>query len=308
MSLAPQRGVYDVLIVGGGPAGLSAALLLGRCRRAVLVCDSGTPRNRHSNALHAYLTRDGIVPAEFNALGRDEIARYGVHFKKVEVERITSATDHSSGFTVQLNDGSVEHARYLLIATGVSDEVPPVDGLRDCYGRSVFHCPYCDGWEWRDRHLGALAYGSNGARLALSLKTWSAHVTLFLNGGRLDRIWRSQLERNHVVIEAGRLGRLEHDDGLLRAVILNRNRRAACDALFFAASQSPQSPLATSLGCSFNRKGTVQTGLLCETNIPGVFVAGDASHDAQYVVVAAAEGLKAGLSINQALQQRDLNR
>ena len=297
--------MYDAIIAGGGPAGLSAALLLGRCRRRVLVCDVGTPRNRHSHALHGYLTRDGVPPADFISLARHEVHRYDVELRRVAVERIDSADD-GLGFTIALSDATHELCRYVLIATGVSDEVPAIPGMRECYGRSVFHCPYCDGWEWRDRRLGVLARGVAGARLALSLKTWSEHVTLFTDASPLDRRWRERLVRNRVTVEAAGVAALQHADGLLQAVQMRRGRAVACNALFFASRQRPQSPLAVSLGCAFNHKGTVETGMLCETNIPGVYVAGDASHDAQYVVVAAAEGLKAGLAINQALQQREL--
>src|SRR4051794_9586838 len=142
--------MFDVLVVGGGPAGLSAALMLGRCRRTVLICDLGMPRNRRSRALHGYLTRDGTAPAAFNDLGRSELPGYGVHVRPVGVTNARWSGDH---FRVSLADGHDECARYLLIATGVVDDLPGIEGFDQCYARSVFHCPYCDGWEWRDRTL-----------------------------------------------------------------------------------------------------------------------------------------------------------
>src|SRR5438132_8662030 len=138
--------MFDVIVVGGGPAGLSAALMLGRCRRRVLVCDLGQPRNRQSRALHGYLTRDGTPPARFNDLGRAELEKYGVEFRPTGV---TDASWRGDRFRVSLGDDSGEEARFLLIATGVVDDLPLVPGLEECYGQSVFHCPYCDGWEWR---------------------------------------------------------------------------------------------------------------------------------------------------------------
>lgn len=297
--------MFHVIVVGGGPAGLSAALMLGRCRRRVLLIDNGSPRNGRSSALHGYLTRDGTSPAQFNAIGRAELARYGVVFQKGEVVAASSLR-RPPGFRVTLRGGSRCHSRFLLLATGVADVVPDVPGLRRCYGRSVFHCPYCDGWEWRDRRLGVLADGISGARLALSLKTWSAIVEVFLNGSPLTAHWRDRLARNGIAICDEPLARLEHDDGRLHTVRLASRAARACDAIFFSTGQYPQSQLAIDLECERTRKGTVRTGRLSETNVSGVFVAGDASHDAQYVAVASAEGLKAALAINQALQSEEL--
>jgi thioredoxin reductase len=271
----------------------------------VLVIDHGTPRNRHSHALHGYLTRDGIAPSAFTAMGREEIARYGIELKVGHVVA-ASRSSATTGFDVSLADGTQHHSKLLLLATGVSDQVPDIPGLPACYGRTVFHCPYCDGWEWRDRRLGVLADGSSGAHLALSLKTWSADVCLFLHGSRLERGWRERLSRNRIEVVTSRVAELVHDAGRLRAVQINDGRQVPCDALFFSTSQRQQSPLAVALGCTCNRKGVVATGRLSETNITGVFVAGDASHDAQYVAVAVAEGVKAALAMNQALQREEL--
>jgi thioredoxin reductase len=295
--------MWDVIVVGGGPAGLSAALMLGRCRRTVLLCDRGEPRNRRSRALHGYLTRDGIAPSELNALGRQELTQYGVEFLSVGVK---GAAPRRPGFDVALADGRRERARFLLLATGVTDELPPIDGLAECYGQSVFHCPYCDGWEQRDRRLAVLGTGTKGVPLALSLKTWSASVMLCTNGTRVEAAARRRLARNGIELHAARISRLEHQDGRMTAIALANAVRLPCDALFFTTGQYPQDDLAARLGCRFNKRGTVNTGTLSETNVPGVFVAGDASRDAQFVVVAAAEGAKAALAINQALQKEDL--
>src|SRR3989442_13442391 len=185
--------MYDVLVVGGGPAGLSAALMLGRCRRRVLVCDRGEPRNRRSGALHGFLTRDGIAPAALNDLGRAELATYGVAFRCVGV---TGARREGDCFRVSLAGGGVELTRYLLLATGVVDDVPAISGFDACYGRSIFHCPYCDGWEWRDRRLAAFGRGKDATGLALGLKTWSADVIVYTHGSPLERRHRDRLARN----------------------------------------------------------------------------------------------------------------
>jgi len=294
--------MFDVIVVGGGPAGLSAALMLGRCRRRVLVCDLGQPRNCRSHALHGYLTRDGIVPSELNALGRAELESYGVELREIGV---TDAKWEVNRFQVFMGTQS-EDARFLLIATGVVDDLPAVSGLDDCYGRSVFHCPYCDGWEWRDRKLAVLGRGRDAAGTALALKTWSADIVLCTNGHRLEPRLRDRLARNDIAVKTAPVARLDHSDGRLSAVALSDGELLARDALFFHSGQHPQSHLAARLGCTLNRRGTVNTGSGCDTNVPNVFVAGDASRDAQFVVVAAAEGVKAAVTINKALQRQEL--
>lgn len=294
---------FHVIVVGGGPAGLSAALMLGRCRRRVLLCDLREPRNQRSKALHGYLTRDGISPAEFNALGCAELEPYGIEQRRIGVE---AAVPVEAGFEVRLANGKVERCQFLLLATGVVDELPRIPGLQECYGRSIFHCPYCDGWEWRDRALAVLGRGMHAAGLALGMKTWSSDVLLCTHGSRLPAAAQTRLEANDIVVRRERVERIDHDNGALRSVVFTSGPAVTRDALFFSTDQFPRGRLAVELGCAFTRKGTVKTGLLSDTNAPGVFVAGDVSHDAQFVVVAAAEGVKAALAINHALQQREL--
>jgi thioredoxin reductase len=299
----PRLPAYDAIIVGGGPAGLSAALILGRCRRRVLLCDAGRPRNAASRALHGFLTRDGIRPGDLRAIGRRQLAKYGVEFLAAEV---ADARRRPGGFEVRISGGRRIFARKLLFATGVVDRLPEVDGVRALYGESVFHCPYCDGWEWRDRRLAALGGTAVATGLALALRTWSHDVVLCTNGRRIDRETRARLVRNAIQVRHERVEALDHRDGLLKAIVFAAGDTLERDVVFFNTGQHPQSELAVRLGCSLTRHGTVKTGTLCDTNIPRVFVAGDASRDAQFVVVAAAEGVKAAVAINKALQAEEL--
>ena len=186
MSTDSPRVTYDCVIVGAGPAGLSAALMLGRCRRKTLVCDIGEPRNIRSAGLHNYLTRDGIPPAEFLQHARQEVARYStVELRQVEV---LDAARSADGFRLVCADGRQIAARKLLLATGVVDELPELEGLQSLYGTSVHHCPYCDGWEWRDQPIAIYGRGEEGKALALGLTVWSSNLVLCTNGtGRARR-------------------------------------------------------------------------------------------------------------------------
>ena len=297
------RGMYDVVIVGGGPAGLSAALLLGRCRRRVLVCDSGTPRNASSTALHGYLTRDGVAPLELLRLGRDELRQYGIEFR--ESVLVTDVAPSGEGFDVTIQHFGRVQTHAVLLATGIKDEVPLIPGVAECYGVTVHHCPYCDGWEHREKALAVIGRGAGAAGLALSLKTWTDRVTLCTNGpSRLTRDHRQQLTGRQIAVYERRILRVDHLDGHARALVLADDETVPCEAVFFAARQSQQCDLPRRLGCEFTRKGTVKTDHLGETCVPGIFVVGDASRDVQFVIVAAAEGAKAGVAINKALQAR----
>jgi thioredoxin reductase len=296
---------YDVVIVGAGPAGLSAALVLGRCRRSVLVCDAGKPRNWASHALHGYLTRDGIDPAEFRAIGRRELQRYDT----VEVRDIGALRAECRGgrFYVTLADRTEVSARKLLIATGVLDNLPEVPGLRELYGRSVFHCPYCDGWELRDQPLAIYGRGARGLGLSLELTAWSRDLVLCTDGpSEIDEEGRVRLERNGIALREEQIHALEGKEGILQRVVFEAGDALPRRALFFTTGQWQQSELAVLLGCEFNDKGTVRTGTYESTHLPGLYVAGDASRAVQWVIVAAAEGAEAAFAINTDLIKEDL--
>src|SRR3954471_345856 len=175
-----EEATLDVIIVGAGPAGLSAALILGRCCRDVLVFDTGIYRNAASHALHGYLTRDGTPPLELLTLGREQLAPYDT--VRLEHAEVVDARCVGGTFTVTLRDGSTRRCRKLLIATGVVDVLPAIDGIDSLYGRSVFHCPYCDGWEFRGKRLAIYGKGDAGKGLALELTLWSSDIVLCTDG------------------------------------------------------------------------------------------------------------------------------
>jgi len=297
--------MYDVIIVGAGPAGLSAALMLGRCRRSVLICDTGRPRNAATQALHGYLTRDGISPRDFLAAGREDLRKYDtIEFRSVEA---IDAECRESRFVVTLKDGEEVHARKLLLATGVADNLPDVDGIGALYGKSVFHCPYCDGWELRDQPLGIYGRGERGVGLALELLLWSRDLVLFTDGdAELTEADRAKLQRHGIPVREERIACLDGSGGILQRVVFADGAAVPRRALFFTLGQEQQSPLTARLGCDVNAKGTVTTGKYETTHLKGLYVAGDASRKVQWVIVAAAEGAEAAFAINTDLVKEDL--
>lgn len=295
--------MYDVMIIGGGPAGLSAAMVLGRCRRKVILFDTGKPRNRWSDSMNGFLTRDGINPADFLEIARTELKEYGIEVIHHEITCI----DHSAeGFLATDENQQTYRSKKLLLATGLKDRVPNIPGIADMYGKSVHHCPYCDGWESQNKPLAVYGRNQQGFGLALSLKTWSDNVMLFTDGtNKLTGPQVSQLQRNGIQINLKKIARVHGKNGQLETIELADGSLEKREAMFFNTGTEQQSRIGEMLGCEFTSKGVVKTRKLQQTNIKGIFVAGDAARDVQLVIVAAAEGTKAAVAINMELQQEN---
>ena len=298
--------IWDTIIVGGGPAGLSAALVLGRCRRSVLLVDEGRQRNRFAAHMHGFLTRDGATPREFLETARDELRAYAsVHFIR---DLVLEAACSGAEFSLTLQHHVPSRARTVLLATGVVDHLPAIEGIEPLYGKSVHHCPYCDGWEWRDRRIAAYGNGDDkGGGLALMLKQWSSDVQLFTDGpADLSEPMRARLVSQGIPVHEAKVFRLEGDGPRLERIVLSDGRAVERDALFFNTGQHQRSPLAARLGCTFTDRGGIDAGELdVATGIEGLYVAGDVTRDVQLVVIAAAEGAKAAFAINKLLLKRD---
>lgn len=302
-----MRSEWDAVIAGAGPAGLSAALVLGRACRRVLLCDTGTPRSWASKEMHAYLSRDGIVPARFLDLARREVLKYpGVRFARVEVK---GARRRGTGFAVRLADGRRIRARKLLIATGVFDLLPPLPGIEPLFGRSVFQCPYCDGWEMRGRRVAVYGRRQRGLQMARAMTAWTGDIVLCTDGraGYRERE-RRDLDRNGIRLIEKPIAALQGARGRLRALVFRDGEALPRDALFFDTPSREQSKLAASLGCRFGRDGGVLCGDYEATSVPGVFVAGNIIRDVQLAIVAAAEGARAAFGINRSLTREDYER
>jgi thioredoxin reductase len=292
--------LYDCIIVGGGPAGLNAAVVLGRCRRKVLVFDTEQYRNRHSHGMHNYLTRDDIIPSDFIRICHAELEKYSV--QKLNKKVVSAKKGDDGNFTVKDENNTSYCGKKLLIATGLTDHLPDVEGFREFYGHSVFHCPYCDGWEIRDKKAGVYARNKEGWELALALKGWTEHVTLYTDGkNKVKPEQKEYLDANDIPVVTIPIARLTGEGGQIQKIIFKNGEEADCDALFFVNGYKQQCNIAETFGCNVSKKGVIITNRLQQTNIKGLYVAGDAAKDMHFVVVAAAEGAKAGVTINKEL-------
>jgi thioredoxin reductase len=296
--------MHDVIVIGGGPAGLSAALILGRCRRRVLVCDSGRYRNAATQSMHGFLTRDGIHPAQVRQIAREQLKQYPVEILDMAVIDVRR---DGNGFEVTLASGERLRCRKLLLATGLVDELPELKGLKDFYGTSVFHCPYCDAWEVRDKPLGVFSNGAEGVKLSMTVRMWSDDVILFTNGPvELEKDAADGLERLGIQVFQDRVDRLEGKDGVLERVVFEDGSSIPRRALFLKTKQKQQTDLAKKLRLPISEdNGIEKGGKYEETYVKGVFVAGDASKDLLMAIVAAAEGAQAAFGINCELQAED---
>jgi thioredoxin reductase len=287
---------FDVAIVGGGPAGLAAALVLGRMRRRVLLLDADDPAHGVSEGVHGLFGHDGTPPFALRRTAQEQLRPY----ESVTTETVTveQARVTPSGFSV-VAGGTTSAARVLLLATGMRYELPRIEGVAELWARGVYHCPYCHGWEMRDQPLAV--YGAGAAHLALLLSSLSDDVVLLTDGSSdLDPDEAEQLRRRGIVIRDDAVARLEGGDGRLARVVFADGSTDDRPGLFFVPSFTP-SPLAAQLGCEVDQSDAVVIDEDGRTSVPGVFAAGDTTTDKKAVVLAAAAGSRAAYAINAGL-------
>ena len=296
---------WECIIVGGGAAGLSAALVLGRARRRVLVVDAGQQSNLAALGIGGLLGHDGRSPAELYELGRKELQRY----PSVEVRRgeARAAARHEDGFVVELADGTHERTRRVLLATGMEYRSRSVPGLAELWGRSVFHCPFCHGWEVRDQPLAVLAQGERAMHMARLLRGWSDDVVVLTNGtGDLPADIRTCLHAGRVRVDERPIAHLASADGELEAVVFADGSRLPRRGLLVAGTVHQRTGLAAQLGVAFAAAGpvsaeAVEVDPLYRTSVPGVFAAGDVCAQMPQVAAAIAAGSGAAASVVQSL-------
>jgi thioredoxin reductase len=292
---------YDVLVVGGGAAGLTAALVLLRARRTVAVVDAGHPRNAPAAEMHGFLSRDGIPPAQLIAAGRAEVAGYG---GTLIDDTVTSIRP---GFRARLASGAEVSARRVLIAAGLRDEVPDIPGVRERWGKDVLHCPYCHGYEVRDQPIAVLGGNAEAIQHALLIRQWSADVALFQHSDTLDPEPRELLAARGVRVVDGRIARLVIVNDQLHGVELVDGTIVPRTAVFVRPRFVPNSTLLTDLGCEADENGWVTHDATGRTTVPGVRVAGNAADPRAQVITAAGEGSAAAIAINAELVDEDVS-
>jgi thioredoxin reductase len=299
---------YDALIVGGGAAGLSAALALGRARRSVVVLDGGEPRNAPASGVHNFLTRDGTPPAELMRLARAEVEGYGVIVVNGEA---VSAAKTEDGFAVTTASGETLTARRVLFATGLIDELPEVPGLRAHWGTSVLHCPYCHGWEVQDRAIGVLATGPKGVHQALLFRQWSDRITLFLHTApRPTDDELEQLAARGIDVVEGTVASVEGEVGHLSGVRLESGEEHSVNALVVAPLFTARTELLEQLGVKvlphpMGAGSYIESDPMGATSVPGLYAAGNVTDLMAQVVTSAADGLRAGAAMNGDLMMED---
>ena len=302
---------YDVVVVGGGAAGLSGALVLARSRRSVLVVDAGEPRNASAAQMHNFLSRDGMNPLALLDVGQAEVRAYG---GVVVQGRVRSATQATDGFRVTLDDGRTVPARRLLITTGLVDQLPEIPGLRERWGRDVIHCPYCHGWEVRDQAVGVLASGPMGVHQALLFRQLTADVVLFRHTAPpLGAEQAEELRASDIRVVEGRVVGLEVEDDQLAGVRLENGTVVDRQALVVGAPMVARSDALISLGLQpvehpLGLGEFIPGNPTGQTDVTGVWVAGNVSDLSATVIGAAAQGVVAAAAINADLVAEDIRR
>ncbi len=304
----PPEDRYDVVIVGGGAAGLSAAVTLGRALRAVAVVDDGRPRNAPAEGVHGFLTREGMSPLALLEVGRAEARSFGATL--VDASAV-AARRSSGGFTVDLADGGSVSGRRLLVATGLTDGLPPIPGLREQWGAGVVHCPYCHGYEIRGRRIGVLGTGPLSVHQTLLFRQWSDDITLFLDDtvAPTDEDWDRLAARSIRVVD-GAVVSVDAAGGVLTGVTVRGGHHFDLEALAVGTRMKARSALLEPLGLTAQEHPSgmghaLDGGPMGSTSVPGLYVAGNVSNLSAQVVVAAAEGTMAGAAINADLVQEE---
>ncbi len=295
---------HDALIVGGGPAGLSAALILGRCRRRVLICDDGQPRNAVAAHMHGFLSRDGIPPIDFLRIARHQLKPYTT--VELSQARVDAVRRQGSGFEVQTADGCAYVGRALLMATGVYDELPAIRGLKQLWGRSVFVCPYCDAWEVADKRIAVTGCGRRAVQLAQELRQWSRDLLICPeNSSSLSEEERIWAQHAGATIKDGPIAELRMT-GPSTEIIFGDGAVERCDAVFLSAPLRQRHPLVDMIGLKVREDGDIETDARGRTLVHGCYAAGDAAMSLHQVTLAAASGVCAAMAINEDLIAEDV--
>lgn len=295
---------YDCAIIGGGPAGLNAALVLGRARKNVVVIDEGRARNRVTRETHGFLTRDPISPSDFRRIAKEQISAYpSVTFAE---DTAISITGTDGDFQISTVQGQTYRSKKLLFATGMKDLPMDIKGLSDVYGKSAFICPYCDGWELRDQALVVIVKGADATHMAQVISGWTNNITICTNGSDdLTNAQREELQQHNIPVYDLPIQSIESDNGMVQQVVLKDGTSIVCTGIFFRPKLMIGSDLPQAIGCEITEAGTVIVDNLGKTNVPGVYSAGDAATHLHQAIIAASMGSLAGVGINNDLNEEE---
>ncbi|OON68171.1 NAD(P)/FAD-dependent oxidoreductase [Hymenobacter sp. CRA2] len=299
---------YEVVIVGAGAAGLSAALVLGRCRRRVLLCDGGRTRNYPSPAVHGFLSRDGIKPQELLRIGHEQLQPYPTVEQRENCVTTASRDPLTGTFTLTLDSGREVTSRKIILATGVMDILPTIDGMHELWGTGVLHCPYCHGYEVSDQPVAVYGCDKSVAGFALLISRWSKDVAVCTDGWtKMTDHARHRLQRHGIALYEQPITKLVgYANKTLRHIEFQDGSTLPRKALFIHPQQKQRSDLAIQLGCRIlQRNGSVAVDKRILTTVPGVYAAGDTTPAAQQALVAAAEGAQAAISCNEQLTREE---
>jgi thioredoxin reductase len=297
----------DCVIIGGGPAGLNAALVLGRSRRHVILFDHNKPRNAVTHMSHGFITRDGIEPRQFRSLAHQDISKYPS--VTIKPDKVTAVMPVQTGFQVQTSNGVLFHARMVILATGLKEILPEVPGIHDFYGKSLFSCPYCDGWELRDKPLVVISESANAFHTAKIVYNWSRDVLVCTNGSNnLSTEQLGQLGRKGIQVNSDRIKALVGNNGFLSSVVFENNAEVKRAGGFVSPRWDQAASFGEALGCEMTPQGGFVTDDFGRTSIRGVYAAGDSSIIAPaQLVIAAGDGSKAAIGVNTDLTNADFN-
>ncbi|MFL0374084.1 NAD(P)/FAD-dependent oxidoreductase [Paenibacillus amylolyticus] len=292
--------LLDVLIIGGGPAGLNAALVLGRARKNVVVIDDETPRNWVTRETHGFVTRDGASPREFRKAAKEQIAAYpSVQFAS---DTATAITGNDGDFVIKTTQGASYRTKKILFAVGKKDLPLDINGLTEVYGKSAFVCPYCDGWELRDQSLVIIVSGDKALHMAKVISGWTERYTICTNGSdSLTDEQREELKQHHVTVFDAPIQSINSEEGMVQQVVLNDGTAIPCTGVFFQPKLFTGSELPKAIGCEITESGTVIVDATGKTSVAGVYSAGDAASELYQAITAASLGALSAVSINNEL-------
>lgn len=295
-----EKQLLDVAIIGGGPAGLNAALVLGRARKKVAVIDEGRPRNAVTREVHGFLTRDGISPSEFRRIAKEEISAYpSVSFV---TDSAVSIVGTDGRFQIETEQGQTFASKKVLFTVGMKDRPLDIPGLAEVYGKSAFVCPYCDGWELRDQPLVIITKGAELMHFAPIISGWTNRFTVCTNGpDELTDAEREELRRNQVPLLDSPIRHIDSSHGIVRQVVLEDGTIVPCRGIFFKPELVTGSDLPRTIGCQITEAGEIVVDDFGKTNIPGVYSAGDATSRMHQAIAAASRGALVSAMINNEL-------